>query len=318
MTIGWVYDRFFLRHDPGPGHPERPERLEAVIEALGTTGLLARMVPLAFEAAPAEVVGWVHEPAYVELVRLACEQGMTFLGDPETRICPESYDVARLATGGVLTACDAILARRVDSAFCAVRPPGHHAECDRAMGYCLFNHVAVAAESLIRRHGLTRVAVVDWDVHHGNGTQRIFEDRDDVLYVSLHEAPVAFYPGTGYTNETGTGRGAGFTLNVPMRPGSGDDDYRRAFTEAVMPRLDAFAPEFVLISTGFDAAREDRTSHINLEPESFAWMTRELLAVAARHAGGRLVSVLEGGYDLPSLGRCAAAHVRALCDGACG
>lgn len=311
MRVGWVYDRFFLRHDTGPTHPERPERLEAVRGALANSGLLARMVPLPFEPAAAKVLGRVHEPAYVELVRLACEGGMTFLGDSETRICPESYEVARLAAGGVLAACDAIAAGAAERVFCAVRPPGHHAARDRAMGYCLFNHAALAAEHLIRRHGLVRVAIVDWDVHHGNGTQAVFEDRDDVLFISLHEAPPQ-YPGSGRENETGRGRGVGFTLNIPMRPGSGDAEYRRAFAEKVVPRLDAFAPEFVLISAGFDAAAEERIANINLEPASYGWMTRELAAVAARHAKGRIVSILEGGYDLPSLERCAAAHVRAL------
>jgi len=311
MRVGWVYDRFFLRHDTGPTHPERPERLEALTHALATSGLLGRMVSLPFGPAVPEVIGRVHEPAYVELVRLACEGGMTFLGDNETHICPESYEVARLAVGGVLAACDAIAAGAADRAFCAVRPPGHHAGRDRAMGYCLFNPVAVAAEYLIRRHGLARVAIVDWDVHHGNGTQAIFEDRDDVLFISLHESPPQ-YPGTGYESETGRGRGVGFTLNIPMPPGSGDSEYRRAFAKRVVPRLDAFAPEFILISAGFDAAAEERIANINLEPASFAWMTQELLAAANRHAKGRVISVLEGGYDLPSLERCAAAHVRAL------
>ncbi len=311
MRVGWIYDQFFLRHDTGPTHPERPERLVAVADALEASGLLGRMVPLSFGPAAIEVLGWVHEPAYVEVVRLACEGGMTFLGDSETHIGSESYEVAQLAAGGVLAACDAVVGGAVERAFCAVRPPGHHAGRDRAMGYCLFNHVAVAAEYLIRRHGLARVAIVDWDVHHGNGTQAIFEDRDDVFFISLHESPPQ-YPGTGYESETGRGRGAGFTLNIPMRPGSGDVEYRRAFSEKVVPRLDAFAPEFVLISAGFDAAAEERIATINLEPASFAWMTRELLAVAKRHAKGRVVSILEGGYDLPSLKRCAPAHVRAF------
>jgi acetoin utilization deacetylase AcuC-like enzyme len=314
MRVGWVCDRFFLRHDTGASHPERLERIEAIVNALAADGLLDRVMPLDARAACVDELERVHEPAYVELVRLACEQGMAFLGDRETRICSESYEVARLAVGGVLTACEVVMANRVQRAFCAVRPPGHHAGRDHAAGYCLFNNVAVAAESLIRRHGLARVAIVDWDVHHGNGTQSIFEDRDDVLFISLHESPQSQYPGTGYENETGRGRGVGCTLNVPMRPGSGDAEYRRAFAEKVIPKLDAYAPECILVSAGFDAASEDRTSSINLEPASFAWMTQQVLGVAAKHGRGRFVSVLEGGYDLPSLGRCVAAHVRALLD----
>lgn len=314
MHCGWVYDPFFLRHDTGVGHPERPERLEAIVDALREAGLLPRMRSLTFGMAPVSALERIHEPAYVALVQLACEQGMTFLGDRETRIGPESCEAARLAAGGVLAACDAALAGEITRSFCAVRPPGHHAERDRAMGYCLFNHVAVAAEHLLRRHALRRVAIVDWDVHHGNGTQNIFDDRDDVLFISLHESPASMYPGTGFAGEVGTGRGAGFSRNVPMRPGSGDAEYRRAFAETVLPCLDAFAPQFLLVSAGFDAAADDRTAHINLDPASFAWMTNVLMDVADRHADGRLVSVLEGGYDLPSLGRCAVEHVRALLD----
>ena len=312
MAVGWVYDRYFHRHQTGPEHPERPERLEAIVAALAEADLLEKMCPLTFGPASVEVLGWVHEPAYVDLVRLACAEGMTFLGSAETVIGPESYEAARRAVGGVLAACAAVMAGRVGQAFCAVRPPGHHAEREQAMGYCLFNNVAVAAEYLVRRHGLERVAIVDWDVHHGNGTQHIFEERSDVLYISLHEAPGFLYPGSGYAHEAGRGPGAGYTLNVPIAPGSGDSAYHQAFVEKVLPRLETFAPQFVLISAGFDAAGADRTADINLEPQSYDWMTRELMAVAQRHCRQRIVSVLEGGYELASLARCAVAHVRAL------
>lgn len=312
MNVGWVYDNFFLRHDTGPSHPEQSERLRAIDLALTAAGLLSRMRPLSFGPADPEVLAWVHEPAYLHLLELACDEGMTFIGDRETCICRESYDVARLAAGGVLAACDAAMDGRITRAFCAVRPPGHHAESDHAMGYCLINHVAVAAEYLIRRHRLQRVAVVDWDVHHGNGTQHIFEQRNDVLYISIHEDPRWLYPGTGYETEIGIGPGAGYTLNVPMPTGSGDDAYRRAFEQKITPRLRDFAPQFVLLSAGFDAAAEERETDINLQPESYAWMTEAMCQVADEHADGRLVSVLEGGYDLHSLQRCATAHVEAL------
>ncbi len=312
MRIGWIPHYHFLRHDTGSTHPERPERLEAIAEALANAGLLDHLQTLAIEPAGPEVLASVHEPAYVELVRLACEQGFSFIGSQDTNICPESFEVARRAAGAVLAACDAVMVGRVERAFCAVRPPGHHAERDRAMGYCLFNNVAVAAASLVRRHGLARVAIVDWDVHHGNGTQQIFAERGDVLFISLHEWPFYLWPHSGEADETGAGPGAGFTLNVPMRPGWGDAEYRRAFAEQVIPRLDAFRPQFVLISAGFDSAAADRSADILLEPASFEWMTRDLVAVADRHAQGRLASVLEGGYDLTSLGRCAVAHVRGL------
>jgi acetoin utilization deacetylase AcuC-like enzyme len=314
MTVGWGYDRFFLRHKTGSAHPERADRLKVIVDELDRVGLLARMQALSFQSARAEVLAGVHEPAYVDLVRLACEQGFSFIGSEETLIGPESYDVAILAVGGVLKACDAVMAGAIRSAFCAVRPPGHHAERDRAMGYCLFNNVAVAAEYLIRRHGVRRVAIVDWDAHHGNGTQHIFEQRSDVLYVSLHEGPQFLYPGTGYANEAGIGPGLGYTVNVPMRPGSGDGEYQQAFRDKVIPGLNAFAPELLLVSAGFDAVQGDRNSDLNLEPASFGWMTRELTAVARQSCAGRLVSVLEGGYDLNSLGRCVVEHVQALLD----
>ncbi len=312
MRVGWVFDPFLLRHDTGPAHPERPERLTAVIEALRREKLLERLRPLRFQSVPLDVLEWVHDPVYVELVRLACAEGLTLLGDRETRLSRDSFEVARVAAGGVLAACDSVMDGSSETAFCAVRPPGHHAERDRAMGYCLFNHIAVAAEWLIRHHRLHRVAVVDWDVHHGNGTQRIFEERAEVLYVSLHESPESQYPGSGYEHEIGSGAGEGFTLNVPMPAGSGDREYRRAFAARVIPRLEEFRPQFLLVSAGFDASAEDHTARINLEPVSFAWMTRELMNFADRHGAGRLVSVLEGGYDLPSLQRGVVAHVREL------
>ncbi len=312
MRVGWVYDRAFLRHRTPRGHPDSPERLEALVAGLAGAGLLGRMVPLAFSPAPAEILAWVHEPAYIELVRLACQQDLGFLGSRDTPISPESEPAARLAAGGVLAACDAVAQGRIDRAFCAVRPPGHHAEPDRAGGFCLFNHAALAAERLRRTHGLPRVAIVDWDVHHGQGTQRIFEERPDVLYVSLHQSPGTLYPGTGRADERGTGAGEGFTLNVPMPAGAGDAEYRRAFAEQVLPALEAFAPGCIVISAGFDAAAADGTADIRLTPDAFAWMTQALAGVAGRHGAGRMVSVLEGGYEPASLARCAVAHVAEL------
>jgi len=314
MKVAWVYDPYFLRHETGPTHIEHPERLTAIVEGLADSGLLDRLVSLRPEPAGVDVIGWVHEPAYAELVRLASEEGMSFLGDEETQICRDSFEVARLAVGAVLTACDAVMTGQVDRAFCAVRPPGHHAERDRAMGYCLFNNVAIGAEYLIRRHRLERVAIVDWDVHHGNGTQHIFEDRANVLFISLHEWPGCSYPGTGYADEVGVGPGTGMTVNIPMRPGSGNAEYRAAFAEQVIPTLKAFAPQFILVSAGFDSAAEERIGSLLLEPASYAWMTQVLADIAAECGHRRIVSVLEGGYDLPSLQRCVAAHVRALLD----
>jgi acetoin utilization deacetylase AcuC-like enzyme len=282
--LGWIYDRRFLQHITGDGHIECPERLALV-----------------------------HEPAYVDLLRLACDEGFTWIGSPETCICRHSYEVAALAAGGVLAACDAVLAGCVRRAFCAVRPPGHHAEIDLAMGFCLFNHVALGAEHLIRKHGLSRVAIVDFDVHHGNGTQHFFEQRRDVFYISVHERPGSLpFPGTGEAAEIGHGTGEGFTLNVPLDRFSTEPHYRVALEQQILPAWDRYRPELLLVSAGFDALMWDDVSHVSLEPESFGWITELLVQAAERHAGGRLVSVLEGGYDRLNLGRAVIAHVRSL------
>ena len=228
-TVGWVYNRRFLDHDPGASHVERPERLEVIVRSLQQAGLLDQMDALPFSAATAEQLTLVHDPAYVDLLRMMCDDGFTFVGSSDTGINAHSYEVAALAAGGVLAACDAVMAGRVRRAFCAVRPPGHHAETDQALGFCLFNHVAIAAEHLVRHHQLSRVAIVDFDVHHGNGTQHIFESRRDVFYISLHECPGSLeFPGTGAADEIGSGDGQGYTLNVPLDRGSGEAEYRAA------------------------------------------------------------------------------------------
>ena len=312
-TVGWIFDRRFYDHQTGDVHPERPERLVVIVDALKQAGLLQRMQPIPFHLATAGQLALVHEPAYVDVVRMMCDEGFTAIGSSDTNVCPKSYDVAALAVGGALAACDAVMSGKVQRAFCAVRPPGHHAEVDRAMGFCLFNNVATAAEHLVRRHGLSRVAVVDFDVHHGNGTQHIFKSRNDVFYISLHERPGSLeFPGTGEAKETGRGAGKGYTLNVPLGRGSGEAEYLSAIEQQVLPALDAFLPEFVLVSAGFDALAADLISHVGLEPESFGPVTEALVDAAGRHAGGRLVSVLEGGYDLCNLGRAVVDHVEAL------
>jgi len=312
MRVGWVFHQDFLKHHAGPLHPERPERLDAIVSALTGEGLLRMMQPLDFApAAPADLSG-VHDPAYIDLVRMACREGITCVGSKETRICRHTYSAAMLAVGGVLAACEAAMNGGPRRSFCAVRPPGHHAERDYAMGFCIFNNIAVAADILVRKHGLERVAIVDFDVHHGNGTQSAFESRADVLFVSIHQDPATLFPGSGYESETGHGKGRGYTVNVPMPPGSDDAAYRRAFAEKIMPWLYRYQPQFLLVSSGFDAVRDDPISRINLEPDSFAWMTLELVGLAESCCGGRLVSVLEGGYELDSLRRSVVAHVLSL------
>lgn len=315
MPIGLIDDAVFKQHHPGFDHPESSARLDAIREGLRDADLLERTIRLGIRPATAEQLALVHEPAYVALVRLACEEGFGYIGDQDTQICHDSYDAAIYAAGGALAAVDAVMADRVQRVFAALRPPGHHAERDRAGGFCLFNNAALAAQYAITRYDLERIAIVDFDVHHGNGTQAIFYDRADVLYISLHEHPLSMkYPGTGFANETGSGPGEGFTMNLFIPNGGDESDYRRALDDHALPRLDDFAPQLLVLSAGFDAQRTESIAHVNLPPDAFEWMTRDLCAVADRHASGRVVSVLEGGYELGPLGRCAAAHVRGLLD----
>ncbi|MBN1511077.1 MAG: histone deacetylase [Phycisphaerae bacterium] len=310
---GLVLDSLFQRHDPGHGHPERPDRLIAIEQALRERGLTEACTLLPRRPATRDEVLQLHESEYLDRLEHACRTGRPFIDCLDSGICPDSYDVALHAVGAILEATDAIVAGNVRNAFCAVRPPGHHALPEKSMGFCLFNNVAIAADRLIRMHGLHRVLILDWDVHHGNATQAMFESRPDVLYISLHGDPSCLYPGTGWETEAGTGDGEGFTINIPILPGSGDAEYRRAFDERITPAVEAYRPEFVLISTGYDAHRLDPLAPICLEEESFRWMNQTALAYADRWAGGRLLSVLEGGYNLVVLGRCVAEHVEALC-----
>jgi len=311
-TTGFVLSERYLDHDTGPHHPERPDRLRAVRDRLGGAGAGIRTEMI--EAAPIDpaLVQRVHAREYLERFHTCCAQGLRFIDTLDCAICPLSYEIALLSAGGVLAAVDAVMDGRVNNAFCAVRPPGHHAEHNAAMGFCFFNNVAIAAEHLRARHGLERVAILDWDVHHGNGTQHHFQDDPNVLYCSLHQHPWTLFPGTGFEWESGTGDGVGTTLNIPMPPGTGDDDYRRAFEEVVLPLITDFRPEFILISSGFDAHRADPLAQINLTTEAFAWMTRQARDLAGALCHHRLVSVLEGGYNLEALADCAQAHVETL------
>jgi acetoin utilization deacetylase AcuC-like enzyme len=312
MSTGFIYSDRFLEHITGRGHPERPDRLRWIVKKLHETGLWDRLEHLAFGPADLQWVHLVHPAAYVEHVRKACESGARFLDSGDTTVCSQSYEIALLGVGGVLAAIDAVMSKRVNNAMCVIRPPGHHAEAEQAMGFCLLANVAIGAQYLIARHGLKRVAIVDFDVHHGNGTQAIFHDRPDVLFISLHEHPSYQYPGTGFANEKGTGPGTGMTLNIPFLPGEGDEQYRAAFEKTVVPTLQAFEPEAILISAGFDASAEDPLGRINLTPGMFAWMTEQIKMVAEERCQGRVISCLEGGYDLDSLAECVAAHLRVL------
>jgi acetoin utilization deacetylase AcuC-like enzyme len=291
---GIVLDRRMLAHDPGRGHPERADRLRVLIDRFeGAPGLVRLGARLATE----DELARVHDPTLVERVAAtAGRPGVRF--DPDTATSPGSWEAARLAAGALLALCDAVLDGEVQNGFALVRPPGHHAERSRAMGFCLFNNVAVAAAHL-RHRGVARVAIIDWDLHHGNGTQHLFETDPQVLYVSTHQYP--FYPGTGAAEEVGRGPGAGRTLNLPFPAGFGDAEFARAFAEVIGPVCRQFAPEFVLISAGFDSDVRDPLGDLRVTPAGVAAMTRVVLDVAAETARGRVAAVLEGGYDLEAL-----------------
>lgn len=306
---GLLQDQRFQQH---LSDPECPERLVAIAERLETTGLADSCVPIEPKPIETNRVHMVHDAAYIDRLARACREGKSFIDVPDSAICRDSLEIAELAAGGVLVAIDQVMGSNLDNAFCAVRPPGHHAERHMSMGFCLLNNVAIAARHLLDRHGLERVLILDWDVHHGNGTQHIFESDEQVLFISLHGHPQFVYPGTGYENETGRGAGEGYTINLPMSPGSVDDDYRKAFDQKVLPAIERYAPQFVLISAGFDAHALDPLAPLNLQTESFGWMTDRLTEVAVSQCRGHLVSILEGGYDLDALADSVALHVSRL------
>ena len=308
---GFLYHDIYLNHDTGPGHPEKPARLTAIVNQLRQTGLTRQLVMLG----PPQPVDreWliaVHTPEYVQRAQACFSLGMRFLDSPDVPISEHSYDVATQAAGGVLEAVDAVMQGRITNAFCAVRPPGHHALADQAMGFCIFNNLAVGVRYAQQKHGLARILIVDWDVHHGNGTQAAFYDDPNILYFSVHQYP--FYPGSGSKAEKGSGAGLNYNINVPLPAGSGDADYLRVFEERLEPVALSFLPEFVFISAGFDAHKDDPLGGMKVTAEGFARLTQSVQAIARKCCDGRLVSVLEGGYGLEGLAASVEAHIRVL------
>ncbi|MFM8333059.1 MAG: histone deacetylase family protein [Candidatus Methylumidiphilus sp.] len=295
----------FLAHDTGTGHPENPFRLRAIDTVLQRPEFAALRKIEAPRAEVGQIVR-VHSQAHYDTVMHGIpQQGIRHL-DPDTPVSPGSGEAALRAVGAVCAAVDAVFKGEARNAFCGVRPPGHHAEPGRAMGFCLFNNVAIAAEHARHTHGIKRVAIIDFDVHHGNGTQHAFDKNPDMLYASTHQFP--WYPGSGAASETGVGN----IFNVPLPAGSGSAEFRAAMESKILPAIARFKPELILVSAGFDAHAGDPLSSLRLVEDDFAWITRELLQLAAQHCGGKLVSVLEGGYNLEALGESAGAHVREL------
>lgn len=310
MPTVLVHDSEYREHITGEGHPERPQRYTAVIEALTAGGLLERTLNLAPRSATVDEIAACHSRDYIFLARDEIRAGAGHLSTGDTEVSEDTYDVAQLAAGGVLTAVDAVVEGQADNAFCIVRPPGHHARPAQGMGFCVFNNIAVGARYAQRNHGLERVLIVDWDVHHGNGTQDIFYGDPTVFFASTHQAP--WYPGTGKAWETGDAAARGTTLNMPFPAGSGRDEILGALREKLLPAARAFRPDLVMISAGFDSRIGDPLGQFTLDDPDFAEATALLRELADVTAGNRVVSVLEGGYSLSGLASAASAHVAAL------
>jgi len=309
--VAFITDAEMLHHETGPGHPERPARLEAILKQMDTPAWRKRLDWSTPQPASLEWLHGVHDPAYVRMVEEACLAGQHALDAGDTQVSHDSYQAARLSAGAALAAVDAV-AGGARAAFAAGRPPGHHACESRAMGFCLFGNAAIAARYAQQKHNLERIFILDWDVHHGNGTQDMFYEDPHVLFASLHQYP--FFPGTGSAEETGAGPGKGYTLNCPLRAWSAWPDFDRSLNEHILPRAQEYQPDLILVSAGYDAHRQDPLGQIHLETEDFSRMSLMVKSLAQEVCQGRLVCLLEGGYDLEALADSVEATVDALCE----
>jgi acetoin utilization deacetylase AcuC-like enzyme len=312
---GFLYDDKYQQHRTGNYHPEIPDRLPAVYKGIQDAGLLEQLILI--KAVPADLkwVQTVHEPHYIKRLQEACTRGDNIFDSPDNQMCPATCEISLLAVGGVLEAARMVMAGELDNAFCAVRPPGHHAEVDTAMGFCYFNNVAIAARYIQKEWGIERVGIVDFDVHHGNGTQHIFERDPTVFYYSIHQHPTFAYPGTGREFEKGKDAGHGFTKNSPMLPGQGDTEYKKVLQRDLVPVFADFKPQVILVSSGFDGHIEDNMSDMKITTDGFTWIIKTIVDMAAEYAQGRLISVLEGGYSIRRLPELARNHVKVLLNG---
>ena len=295
---GIVKDERYLRHDAGFGHPESPQRLGATYAMLDAPDMAGKFVEIEPRYATHEEIGMIHSPSYINLV--ASTAGKAFVAlDPDTAATPESYDVAKLAVGGLFNAIDSVVSGEVENAFALVRPPGHHAGVSNAAGFCLFNNVAIGAMHAILKYTMNRILVVDWDLHHGNGTQAQFYDDNRVLYFSTHQYP--YYPGTGAIEEIGRGKGLGYNVNIPLRPGTDNAQYVKIFRKIIYPLSMKFKPDIVLISAGFDPYYKDPLGGMKVTSDGFAYLTRILMDIADNCCSGKLVLTIEGGYHITGL-----------------
>lgn len=311
---GFLYDDKYQEHLTGNYHPEVPDRLPAVYKGIQEAGLLEKLTLI--KAVPADLkwVETVHDPQYIKRLQEACNSGSNIFDSPDNQMCSATYEISLLAVGGVLEAARLVMEGELDNAFCAVRPPGHHAEVSQAMGFCYFNNIAIAARYIQQKWDIQRVGIVDFDVHHGNGTQHIFERDPTVFYYSIHQHPTFAYPGTGREFEKGKDAGHGYTKNSPMLPGQGDNEYKQTLQRDLVPAFKDFKPQVILVSSGFDGHIEDNMSDIKLTTTGFTWIIKLIVELAAEHAQGRLISVLEGGYSIRRLPELARNHVKILLD----
>ena len=309
---GFLYDERFLLHETGPYHPEVPERLTAIYQGIEEGGLLPKLVRIKANPAQRRWIETVHDSAYIDRFGDTCFSGKRVFEHPDNQMCADTYDAAFLAVGGILQTIDMVMEGEIDNAFCAVRPPGHHAERDHALGFCYFNNVAIAARYLQQKWEIEKIGIIDFDVHHGNGTQHIFDQDPSVFYYSIHEHPTFSFPGTGREFEFGSGPGYGYTKNNPVLPGQGDVEYTALVEENLVKDFERFQPGFVLVSAGFDGHKDDDMSDMNLTTEWYSWVMKRIMEIADRLCSGRIVSVLEGGYCLRRLPELARNHVAAL------
>lgn len=309
---GFLYDDRYLLHDTGSYHPEVPARIQAVYKGIYDAGLIPLLTLLKATKADLKRIEAVHDKEYIKRFEEACLSGKETFGGPDNRMCPETFETALLAVGGILDAARLAMSGEIDNAFCAVRPPGHHAETDKAMGFCYFNNIAITVRYLQNEWGIKKIGIVDFDVHHGNGTQHIFENDPDVFYYSIHQHPSFAYPGTGREFEKGTGPGLGFTKNSPVLPGKEDSEYKKMMEKDLFPAFESFKPEVILVSAGFDAHVDDDMSDIKLSTEGFSWIMEKIVEMADQYSNGRIISIFEGGYSLKRLPELAKNHIEIL------
>jgi acetoin utilization deacetylase AcuC-like enzyme len=309
---GFLYDERFQLHDTGSYHPEIPDRLPSIYEGIEAAGLLPKLTLIKARMPNLKWIESVHDKGYIYRFEKACRDGQKIFCCPDNSMCEQTYEIALLAVGGVIETAEKIMKGELDNAFCAVRPPGHHAEVDQAMGFCYFNNAAIAARYIQLKWQIKKVGIVDFDVHHGNGTQHIFEADPTVFYYSIHQHPSFAYPGTGREFEYGKDAGYGFTKNSPVLPGRGDEEYKRLMTNDLFPAFDDFEPEVIIVSAGFDGHMDDNMSDIRLSTNGYSWIIKQIMEMAERYSRGRLLSILEGGYSIRRLPELARNHIQIL------